>query len=147
MYDDKLPAQEAPRAGRREDQRVEWIEADFREEVVQEVVRTGRVAERARGAVRVSQFVDYFFYLVYALLGIRAVLALAGANSEAGFVRLIRALTAPLYAPFRGILDSPTDPAGHTLALPVIVAIMVYGLCHLGLNGVLRLFAERKTEI
>jgi hypothetical protein len=44
---------------------------------------------RARGAARGSQIVDYVFYVAYALLAIRLVLALIGARSTNGFVRFI----------------------------------------------------------
>ncbi|MEJ7709623.1 MAG: YggT family protein [Pyrinomonadaceae bacterium] len=69
------------------------------------------------------------------------------ARSSAGFVQFVRSVTDPLYAPFRGIVASPTAEGGYTLALPIIVAIIVYALLHAGINGLLRLLAHRKTEI
>ncbi len=94
-----------------------------------------------------SQVVDYIFYVAYGLLAIRLVLALLAARSGAGFVQFIRAVTDPLYAPFRGIVASPTAEGGYTLALPIVVALVVYALLHAGVNGLLRLLAHRKTAI
>ena len=37
--------------------------------------------------------------------------------------------------------------AGHTLLLPVVIAIISYALLHLGINALLRMIAHRKTEI
>jgi uncharacterized protein YggT (Ycf19 family) len=172
MDDEKLAAEEARRLGQHgavkssverevgaevaaeasiptvtELRREEKIAADLRRKALDDVVGTEQAVEQARGAARISQFVDYAFYVIYALLAVRIGLALVAGNPEAGFYRFIRAVTAPLYAPFRGIVESPTDPSGHTLALPLVVAIVVYALCHLAINGVLRMMAQRKTEI
>ena len=127
--------------------REEQVAAGMRRKALDEVVVTERAVEQARGAARVSQYVDYVFYVIYALLAVRIGLALMAGNPEAGFYRFIRAVTAPLYAPFRGIVESPTDPSGHTLALPLVVAIVAYALLHLAINGVLRMMAQRKVEI
>jgi hypothetical protein len=81
------------------------------------------------------------------LLLVRIGLALLAANPEAGFYRFIRAVTAPFYAPFRGLVESPTDPAGHTLMLPLVIALVVYLLCHVAINAALRMSVLRKTEI
>ena len=125
----------------------ERVAAQLRRKALDDVVLTERAVERARGAARVSQIVDYVFYVIYGLLAIRVVLALMAGNPEAGFYRFIRAATAPLYAPFRGIVESPTDPSGHTLALPLLIAIVVYMLCHIAINAALRMSVLRKTEI
>ena len=100
-----------------------------------------------RSLARVSQIVDYIFYVIYALLGLRFILALMAARSGAGFVRFIVAVTDPFYEPFRGIVASPRTDGGHTLMLPLVIAIIVYVLLHLGINGLLRLIAHRKTAI
>ena len=55
-------------------------------------------------------------------------------------------MTDPLYAPFRGIVGSPSIEGGYTLALPIALAIIVYALLHAGINGLLRLVAHRKSE-
>src|SRR5918993_553295 len=97
-----------------EPQRVRQVASDFRSKAVDEVIDTEREVERGRGAARISQVVDYIFYVIYALLGMRFLLALLAANSNTGFVQFIVTVTNPFYAPFRGIVDSPT--AGrHTL--------------------------------
>ena len=130
-----------------EARKIDEVADRFRSKAVNEVVDTEREVERGRGAARVSQVIDYIFYLLYALLGMRFLLALLAARSTAGFVQFIVAITNPFYAPFRGIVASPTAEGGYTLALPIVIAIIVYALLHLGINGLLRLIAHRKTEI
>ena len=172
MEDDKLAREEARRAGQHgsvkdqvegevqaeiaeraavspppESERIDQVAGQFRAKAVDEVVQTEREVERGRGAARVSQVVDYIFYVIYALLGLRFLLALLAARSTAGFVQFIVAVTNPFYAPFRGIVSSPTTGGGHTLMVPLVIAIVVYILLHLAINGLLRMIAHRKTAI
>jgi uncharacterized protein YggT (Ycf19 family) len=127
--------------------RVSNLAHDFRAKAVDEVVESERETERARGLARVSQVVDYVFYVIYALFAVRLLLELMAARESAGFVKFINNVTNPLFAPFRGIVPSPSTPEGFTLALPIVLALVVYILLHLGIIGLLRLIAHRKTEI
>src|SRR5437762_11914755 len=103
-----------------EAQKMEEVAGEFRGKAIAEVVETEREVVRARGMARVSQVVDYIFYLIYALLALRLLLALLAARPSAGLVQFIRTVTDPLYAPFRGIVASPTAAGGYTLALPIV---------------------------
>jgi hypothetical protein len=172
MDDDKLAIEEARRAGQHgavksqvegevqaeiagsaaqappaEGQKIDQVAGEFRAKAVNEVVQTEREVGRARGVARISQVVDYIFFVLYALLGLRFLLALLAARSGAGFVRFIVTVTDPFYEPFRGIVASPRTDGGHTLMLPLVIAIVVYILLHLGINGLLRMFAHRKTAV
>jgi uncharacterized protein YggT (Ycf19 family) len=172
MEDDKLAIEEARRAGQHgavksqvegevqaeiaesaaqqpapEGQRIDQLAGQFRAKAVDEVVQTEREVERGRGAARVSQVVDYIFYVIYGLLALRFILALLAARSSAGFVRFIVAVTDPFYRPFRGIVASPSTEGGHTLMMPLVIAIIVYILLHLAINGILRMIAHRKTAV
>jgi hypothetical protein len=128
-------------------QRIKQVAGEFRSKAVDEVIDTEREVQRSRGLARISQIVDYIFYVIYALLGMRFLLALLAARSGAGFVRFIVAVTDPFYAPFRGIVASPSTEGGHTLLLPIVIAIVSYILLHLAIIGLLRLLAHRKTAI
>jgi hypothetical protein len=130
-----------------ESERIDQVAGQFRAKAVDEVVQTEREVERGRGAARISQVIDYLFFVLYALLGLRFLLALMAARSGAGFVQFIVAVTNPFYEPFRGIVGSPRTDAGHTLMMPLIIAFIVYVLLHLGINGILRMIAHRKTAV
>jgi uncharacterized membrane protein len=171
MEDNKLAAEEARRAGQHDAVKstvegevqaeiaeraatkptqgaaIDHVAGEFRAKAVDEVVATEREVERGRGAARISQVVDYIFYVIYALLALRFLLALLAARSSAGFVQFIVAVTNPFYAPFKGIVASPSTDSGHTLMMPLVIAIIVYVLLHLGINGLLRMLAHRKTAI
>lgn len=140
-------AARADHTTRPEARQMENIAGEFRAKAVDEVVETEREVERARGLARVSQVVDYIFYVIYALLAVRLLLALMAARKSAGFTQFIYSVTDPFYAPFRGIVASPTNENGSTLALPIVLALIVYALLHLGINGLLRLIAHRRTAI
>ena len=135
----QAPPEDADKVGR--------VAGTFRDRAVDEVVDTEREVHRSRVAARVSQIIDYAFFLIYALLGIRFVLALIAARSNSGFVQFIVTVTTPFYAPFKGIVGSPSTDEGHTLLLPIVVALGAYVLLHLAINRLLRLLAVRKTEI
>jgi hypothetical protein len=172
MIDDKLAADEAERAAAYENIKttvksevggeiaaeaaaptpgesaeVDDLAGGLREKAVEEVVQTEHEVERGRAAARVSQVVDYVFFLIYALLGLRLLLALLAARPDNPFVEFVRAVSEPFYWPFRGIVPSPATPEGFTLALPVIVALVVYIILHMAVNGLLRMLAHRKTGI
>ncbi len=136
----RAPAPEAAR-------KIEKVAGTFRDHAVDEVIDSEKQVRQGRGALRLSQFIDYGFFVIYALLAIRFVLSLIAARSTAGFVQFIVGVTSPFYAPFENIVASPRTDQGHTLLLPIVVAMCAYLVLHLAIKGVLRLVATRKTEI
>jgi uncharacterized protein YggT (Ycf19 family) len=127
--------------------RVAEVAAQLRDSAIDQTVQGERTVGHARTAARGSQFLDYGFGVLYVLLATRLVLALIGARSGNGFVHFIRAVTDPFYAPFRGIVSSPTGEGGATLAVPIVVALLAYMILHAGINGLLRMVGSRKTTI
>jgi uncharacterized protein YggT (Ycf19 family) len=125
---------------------VEDVAGEMRAKAITEVAETEREVERGRALARVSQVVDYIFFLIYGLLTIRLLLELFNARESVGFVRFINSLTNPFYAPFRGIVAEPSKD-GFTLALSIVIALVAYMLLHLAINGLLRLFVHRKTTV
>src|SRR5882762_2866433 len=70
-----------------ESDRINQVAGEFRAKAVAEVVDTEREVGRARGLARVSQVIDYIFFVLYGLFGLRFLLALLAARSSAGFVQ------------------------------------------------------------
>ena len=139
-------ATEAERPTRNQTEQIDNIAGDMRQKAVAEIATTQREVELGRTLARISQVIDYIFFIIYGLLGIRLVLALFAAKNTADFVQFIRSVTDPFYAPFKGIVPSPSVE-GFTLALPIIIALFAYVLLHLAINGLLRLFVHRKTTV
>src|SRR5258708_26517640 len=90
-----------------ESERIDQVAGQFRAKAVDEVVESEREVGRARGVARVSQVVDYIFYVIYALLGLRFLLALVAAGSDAGFVSVIVTGTNPFSEPFCRLVARP----------------------------------------
>ena len=140
-------AQQASQAPTGSDaRRIENVAGSFREHAVDEVASSEREVVRSRGVARVSQFIDYAFFLIYALLAIRFALSLISANSSAGFSRFIVRVSDPFYAPFKGIVSSPKSDA-HPVLWSVLVALVAYVVLHFVINRLLRLIAIRRAEI
>ena len=55
-------------------------------------------------------------------------------------------LAAPFLAPFRGLMHDP-GVGRFRFMLSYVIALIVYVLLHLAVNGLLRLFVQRKTEV
>ncbi|HEX5070275.1 MAG TPA: hypothetical protein VFV78_08660 [Vicinamibacterales bacterium] len=118
----------------------------LKERAITEVRDTEHELARGRSVARGSQFIDYAFYLVYGIIAVAIVLSAIGASQSAGFTRFIEALASPFVAPFRGILHDESV-GRYRFMLSYVVALGVYLLLHLAINGLLRIFTERKTAV
>lgn len=118
----------------------------LKKKAIAEVVNTEAELERARGVARVSQIIDYIFYLIYGVIGLEVVLDLLGARESNAFNRFVERLSSPLLAPFRGLMADPAS-GRFQLKLSYIFALLVYILLHLAINGLLRLLAHRKVAV
>jgi len=97
-----------------------------------EAVVSDPYAQRRGIASKVSQAIYLIFGIVEALIIIRFVLRLLGANAEAGFASFIYRTSEPLVAPFVGLFGTP-QLNGMVLEPGSLVAIVVYGLVAWGL--------------
>jgi len=118
----------------------------LKEKAVAELVDTETEIERGRVAARVSQVVDYVFYLIYSLIGLEILLGLLGAREGSGFKHFIDAVTYPLLVPFQRLMPDLGN-GRFEFKVSYVFALFVYLLLHLALNGLLRMMAHRKTEI
>jgi uncharacterized protein YggT (Ycf19 family) len=140
-------ARESNAAGSPADQaEIRSVAADLRHKATNEVAQTERELGRARGVTRSSQVIDYLFYLAYGLISVEIVLELFGARESSGFKSFIDALSMPLLAPFRGLFRDPSV-GSMQLMFSYIAALVVYILLHLAVNGLLRIFTERKSRV
>jgi hypothetical protein len=136
-------------------------ESRYRQESADEVVSSREVvqgsvplagqpghAERtvSRGASTQATWTNVI-YIVLALadglIAIRFVLKLLAANPEAGFARLIYGVTAPLVAPFVGLLGNPASSAGNQFEVTSLAAMAVYALVAWLLTRIVRLAFNR----
>ena len=83
---------------------------------------------------------------LYGIIALEIILELIGARESNGFKNFVDTIASPFLAPFRGLVADPSSGAMQ-LRLSYIVALAVYLLVHLAINGLLRLFAHRKTAV
>ena len=67
----EIAAHAADRSAPVEERKIEQVAGEFRGKAINEVVETEREVERSRSMARISQVVDYIFYVIYALLALR----------------------------------------------------------------------------
>lgn len=100
----------------------------------QSVARSTEVS----GVVVAQRVVYYVGGVIVALLFIRLLLQLLGANQGADFVGFIYGLTGIFVAPFFGIFGEPTFGQSQ-LETSTLVAIVVYGLLTIGIAKLITL--------
>lgn len=137
---------EADRDSSRERASAERLAESMKQRAVREVETTEFELERGKLIARVSQVADYLFYLIYGVIGLEIMLDALGARPSAGFKRFIDALSAPILAPFHGLMPDP-GIGRFRLMISFVVALCVYALLHMAVNGLLRLFVHRKTAV
>jgi hypothetical protein len=97
-----------------------------------EAVVSDPYAHRRATAQKAVQAIYLIFGIVEALLLIRFVLRLLGANAEAGFASFVYGACTSLLAPFVGLFGTPQFN-GMVLEPEAIVAIVVYAMVAWGL--------------
>jgi hypothetical protein len=84
-------------------------------------------AEQRLNLNMVSQVILLLFGIVEALIGLRIILKLIGANPDNEFARAIYNAAALFLAPFFGLVGSPAA-GGMILEVPSVVAMLFYAL-------------------
>lgn len=107
------------------------------------------VAERVTtttvsSADRVAQIVYVVFGIIEGLIAIRVVLKLLAANPDAGFSKLIYAITEPFVALFNGVFGTPATN-GSVFELTSVLAIIVYALVAWGAVRLIAVLGQRET--
>jgi hypothetical protein len=109
-------------------------------------VREASVVKSSTPARRAMEGIYLLFGIIDALLLIRLVLKLLGANAHAGFASVTYGITDFLLAPFKGLL--PTYVSGQSVfELSLIFAILIYSLIALGLVRLVAITLSRSVMV
>lgn len=136
-------AHEVERVSSRESRDVKEVALELREHAIADISTSERQEKSRRSLARTYQFVDYIFYVAYSLIGLLIVLELLGARDGNGFMKFMRTVTAPLVAPFRGVLPDPAV-GSFQLMLSYVIALVVYLLLHKGVRRLFEILAHRQ---
>lgn len=92
-----------------------------------------------------TRVVWFVFAVIEILIAIRFVLALLGANAQAGFVRMIYGITNVFMAPFNSIFNTQ-EVSGATFEWSALVAIVVYALIAWGVTALITAVSPRERS-
>jgi uncharacterized protein YggT (Ycf19 family) len=95
-------------------------------------------------AERAAQITYLVLGVVEALIITRVILKLLAANLEAGFVRFVYAVSAPLVAPFQGIFPTPVTQ-NNVLEFSALVAMAVYAVIAWALARLIVIVGQRQS--
>lgn len=99
---------------------------------------------RVPGEIIASRIVYWIFSLIIAVIALRFILALLGANPDAGFTRIIYMLSAAPMAPFLAVF--PTQQVqGAVFEWSALLAIVVYALIAWGITALIRAASPRSS--
>jgi hypothetical protein len=98
------------------------------------------VVTENRGVSKAVQVVRFISGFIIALLAVRFVLALLGANLANEFANFIYMVTDPLVAPFRGLLQVSQFQAGVSrFEIETLLAMAIYALIAWGVTSLILL--------
>lgn len=138
--------QESTRVEPEESAELKGVAREMKERSVRDAVSVERELDRGKAAARVSQVIDYLFYIVYGIITLQFFLMLLGARQGNAFVQFVHAISRPIVGPFEGIVITPS--AGPIrVEFSYLIALAVYILIHLMINGGLRLVAHKKLTV
>lgn len=134
-----------PVTGQNQD-RLAHIGEQMRDQAVTDVVATDREVATTRVVARVSQILDYVFYLIYGVIGLEILFDLLGARKTNGIRQFVDLLSSPLLAPFRNLLPDPVT-GRFQFRVSYLMALVIYLLLHLAIKALFRLVAHRRTAV
>jgi len=106
----------------------------------QTIVTPQPAAQQNRRVSKAAQIIWYIIGVIVAILLVRVVLALLGANLDNQFAGFIYAISDPFVAPFRGLLQVGEFQAGVSrFEVETLVAALVYVLIGWGLEKLIDL--------
>lgn len=95
----------------------------------------------------IKWFLNFVAGIVFALLGLRFVFELLGANTGSGLVNWIYETSYPLVRPFQGIFSIPNIEGNSVFDVTALLAILIYGillyLIQYALEGITRNRTDR----
>lgn len=124
---------------------VRTTDEPVRSDVEREVVTTDR--EAVPGSVLAARVVWYIAGVIIALLALRLVLQLLGANEGNAFVDLVYGLSGVFAAPFFGMFNYEPSYGVSYFEVSTFVAILIYALLGWGIAKLFTLGSNRSVDV
>jgi len=100
-------------------------------------------AARAKSAVKITQFVDYIYWIIMALIVVRFTFKLIGANVENALVKLLYSISDPFVNLFRGIVGEITTSGTSIIEISSIIALLIIWLLY---HAILKLIVVLRSK-
>ena len=125
---------------------VDSVAGDLKTKAISDIYAAETDLARAKVMARISQVVNYIFYVLYGVIGLQIILDLLGARERNPFKQFLNTVTAPFLAPFKGLFADPSI-GSMQLMVSYIIGLFVYFLIHLAVRGLLRLLAYKRATV
>ncbi len=104
------------------------------------------VSDERKGqiAARITQIVDYVFFVIYAIIAVEILLELAGARDRNAFKQFMDGISSPFLSPFDGLFRDPAFGEYHVM-YSYIAALIIWALVHVAIRRLIRVLAPRAS--
>jgi hypothetical protein len=96
--------------------------------MAEQVQETTEIRDSAGAGFKVEQIVYLIFGILEAILGLRVVLSLLGANQANSFAHLVYSVSYSFVAPFFGLFGYQFQAGVSRLEIETLVAMVVYAI-------------------
>jgi uncharacterized protein YggT (Ycf19 family) len=122
---------------------IESVAHELKRNTITEIAASEHETRRARRIERTYAFVDFVFFVIYGLVGLMIGLELLGARDGTAFMRFMNTITAPILAPFKGVMPDPSI-GSFQLMMSYVIALIVYLLLHRGVKRLFQLLTSKR---
>jgi uncharacterized protein YggT (Ycf19 family) len=98
---------------------------------------------RAVSAIKVTQFVDYIYWIIMALIVVRFTFKLIGANAENALVKLLYSVSDPFVNLFKGIVGDITTSGSSVIEISSLIALLIIWLLY---HAILKLIVVLRSK-
>lgn len=123
----------------------EGVARRLKHKAIKDISTTEDEISRAKTVSRLSEYLDYAFFLVYGIIGLEVLMELIGARESSGIKKFVDMISSPVLAPFSGVLPNPAV-GEMRLMLSYFLAFIIYVFLHFAINGLLKLMAHNKPQ-
>jgi len=98
---------------------------------------------RAKSSRKITQFVDYVYWIIMAMIAVRFTFKLIGANAENALVRLLYDASDPFINIFKGIVPDITTSGSSVIEISALIALLIIWLLY---HAILKLIIVLRTK-
>lgn len=98
---------------------------------------------QARSGMKTAQFVDYIYWVIMAMIIVRFVFKLIGANAENALVKMLYSASDPFINIFKGIVPDITASTNHIIEISSLIGLLIIWLVY---HAILKLIVVLRSR-